>query len=64
MGRRDGGCTVPEIGRLGLARNLIWQELQGDKTVQAGVFGLVDDSHAAPADFLDDAIVRNGLANH
>src|SRR5579862_2198160 len=44
-------------------RNLVRQELQGDKAVQLYVLGLVDDTHAATAEFLDGAIMRNRLAN-
>ena len=40
------------------------QELESDETVQADVLGLVDDTHAATAELLDDAIVRDGLADH
>ena len=32
--------------------------------MQAGVLGLVDDTHAATAQLLDDAVVRDGLADH
>jgi hypothetical protein len=32
--------------------------------MQLHVLGLVDDSHPPTADFFDDAIVRDGLANH
>ena len=39
-------------------------ELQGDEAVQPGVLGLVHHSHAAPAELLDDAVVRDGLADH
>ena len=31
---------------------------------QARVFGFVNDAHAAAAEFFDDAVVRDGLANH
>src|SRR5882762_4021392 len=40
------------------------QELQGNKALELGVFGLVDNSHPAAAELLDNAIVRNGLADH
>jgi hypothetical protein len=32
--------------------------------MEPGVFRLVHNTHAAPADFLNDAVVRDGLANH
>ena len=42
----------------------VGQELQGDKAVQLYVLGLVDHAHAAAAQLLDDAVVRDGLADH
>ncbi len=32
--------------------------------MQPRVLGLVDDAHAAAAQLLDDAVVRDGLADH
>src|SRR5512143_2018004 len=40
------------------------QELQGDKTMESGVLGLVDDTHATAAKLLNDLVVRNRLADH
>src|SRR5271169_3198692 len=44
--------------------NVLRQELEGDKAMEAGVLGFVDDAHAAGAEFLEDAVVRDGLADH
>jgi hypothetical protein len=44
--------------------NIIRQELEGDEAMQPGILGLVDHAHAAAAEFLDNAIVRDGLADH
>jgi len=33
-------------------------------TMQAGVLGLVHNPHSAAAEFLNDAVVRDGLADH
>ena len=44
--------------------NLIRQEFQGDETSEFDILGLVDQTHAASAQFLEDAVVRNGLADH
>ena len=49
---------------LRVAGNLIGQELQRHKTVKPNVFSLVDHTHPATAEFLNDAVVRDGLANH
>ena len=40
------------------------QELESDEAVQARVFGLVYDTHPAATELLDDAVVRDGLAEH
>ena len=40
------------------------EELQGHETVELCVLGLVDHAHPALADFLDDFVMRNGLADH
>src|SRR5437899_12016708 len=50
--------------RLGIFGHVIRQELQRNKSVQPRVFGLVDNTHAAATELLDDAVVRDGLANH
>jgi len=49
--------------RLGVSRNFRRQELQGDKSMQPRVLGLVDHTHPAAAQLLDDAVVRDGLAD-
>ena len=48
----------------GSAGNFIGQELQGDEAVQTSVLGLVHYAHAAAAELFDDAVVRDGLADH
>ena len=40
------------------------QELQSDHAAEFEVFGLVDHTHPAAAEFLDDAVVRDGLPEH
>jgi hypothetical protein len=34
------------------------------KTMNAGIFGLVDDTHTATAKLLNDLVMRDDLANH
>jgi hypothetical protein len=43
--------------------HLVGQELQGNKSVQLYVFGLVNHTHASAAQLLDDA-VGDGLSEH
>src|SRR5690348_14351328 len=49
---------------LWVAEDLIGQELEGNKAMQAGVLGLVHHSHASAANLLDDLVVGDFLANH
>jgi hypothetical protein len=43
---------------------VVWHELHGDKSPKLGVIRLVIHSHAATAKFLDDTVMRDGLADH
>jgi len=49
---------------LWVAEHLIGQELEGNKTMQAGVLGLVDHTHTPAANLLDDLVMGDFLANH
>ena len=39
-------------------------EFEGDKTVETNILGLINNTHTATAELLDDAVVRDGLADH
>jgi len=60
-----GGLRFPleTCQRLRIVSHFIGKEFQGNKTVQARVFGFVHDTHAAPAELLDNAVMRDGLAD-
>jgi hypothetical protein len=45
-------------------RQIVRQEFQGYKSAELGVLGLVHNAHAAATQLLDDAVVRDGLADH
>ena len=63
--RRGGlGFALEARQRLRVFGNFVGQELEGDKAAKLDVFGLVDHTHAAAAEFLNDAVVRDGLADH
>src|SRR5208283_1550241 len=68
VGMVQSGCGLSfalKAGeRLRVAGNVFRQELKGDKAMQACVLGLVDDTHSTAAQFLDDAVVGDGLTNH
>ncbi len=61
MPREPPGESVPGLA---VPRKIIGQELQGDETAKLGVLGFVDHAHAAATEFLDNAVVRDGLVNH
>src|SRR5215469_16198495 len=44
--------------------NAVGQELERYKTAELGVLGLVDHTHPAAAELFQDAVVRNGSAQH
>ena len=63
--RRSSTRFAPEtLQRLRVLRDIVGEKLEGDKAAKVSVLGLVDDTHAAAAEFLDDAVVRDGLADH
>src|SRR5439155_8778920 len=62
------GCGLRlalETGQgLSVSGNLLRQELQGHETMEPDIFGLVNDTDAATAQLIQDAVVRTGLAEH
>ena len=63
-GGRGLGLTPETLQSLAVLGHVFGQELESHKAMQPGVLGLVDDTHPAAAQLLDDAIVRDGLADH
>ena len=62
--RRSGFGFAPEaLQRLGIVGYFIGKKFKRDEAVQARVFGLVDDAHAAATEFFEDAVVRDGLSD-
>ena len=49
---------------LRVSGDFIGQELQSDEAAELDVLSLVDHTHPAAAELLDDAVVRDGLADH
>ena len=58
--------TAAEVLRaledLGVLGDILREKLEGDKAAEFGVFGLVDNAHAAATESLHDAIVGDRLA--
>ena len=44
--------------------DVLRRELQGDDALELRVLGLLDDAHATLAELLEDAVVRDGGADH
>ena len=62
-GRRARFATETfERGRV--ERPPLGEELESDEAAEAGVLGLVDDPHAAAAELLDNAVLRDRAADH
>src|SRR5436309_12271873 len=64
---QGGSCprfTLKSLQRLMIGRELIGQELESNVAAQTQVFGLIDHTHATAAQSFQDAVMRNGLANH
>jgi hypothetical protein len=40
-----------------VVREIVWEKLERDLTTELQVLGLVDDTHPATAQFLEDAVV-------
>jgi hypothetical protein len=60
--RRCACLPLKSLQRIGVARQFFRQELQGNVAAEARVLSLVDDSHSAATEFLDDFVVGNDLA--
>jgi len=43
---------------------VVGQELEGDKPSELYIFGLVDHTHPAAPESLDDAVVRDGVVDN
>src|ERR1700704_1705516 len=63
QGRRGTSFSAEPFERLWVSGNIFRKELQGDEATKLRVLGLVDDTHPAAAQLLDDAVVRDGLAD-
>ena len=58
------GFALEAAEGLRIFGDVIGQKLQRDEAVQSGVFSFVDHAHPATAEFLNDAVVGDGLADH
>ena len=58
------GFALKTAESLGVLGYFVGQKLESDEAAEFGVLGLVDHTHPAAAELLDDAVVRDGLADH
>jgi hypothetical protein len=62
--RSDARLALKALERVAISGQLRRQQLERHLPPEPRVFGSVDDSHAAVAELFDDAVVRQGLADH
>ena len=58
------GFTLKAAKRLQVFGYVIGKELEGYEAAKLDVLGLVNHTHATTAQFVDDAVVRDCLADH
>ena len=65
MVQRGGGTrfTFESFERLRVVGEIVGEKFESDEAAEARVFGFVDDAHSATAEFFDDAVVRDCLAD-
>src|SRR6267142_947377 len=65
MERGSGaGFAEEAFERLRIAVRILGEEFQSDAAAELGVFGFVDDAHAAAAKFAEDFVMGNGFVEH
>jgi hypothetical protein len=64
QGRCGTSLPAEAFERPRVSGNICRQELQGDEATNLRVLGLVHDTHPTAAELLDNAVVRDGLADH
>ena len=47
-----------------VSSDIVRKELQGNESTKLCVLGLIDDTHPPAAEFLNNAVVRDGLTDH
>src|SRR5262249_49102213 len=62
--RRSTRLTLEALERLLVIYQIFRDELEGDVSAKAGVFGFIDNSHAAATEFTQNAVVGDRLADH
>ena len=63
-GGGGAGFALEAFQRLRVAGQFIGEKLQRDLAAELAVLGAIDHAHPPAAEFVQDAIVPNNLANH
>src|SRR5579864_9835183 len=63
-GRSGARFALKTLESLCVGGDVLGKELEGNEASQLDVLGLIDDTHASAAEFLDDAVMGDGLADH
>ncbi len=60
-----GGASfsLEALEGLWILGDVVGKKFQGYETAEFGVFGFVNDTHSAAAEFFDDAVIGDGLAD-
>ena len=61
---RGASFAAEPLHRGVVLREVFGEELERNAAAEAGVFGLVDHTHASAPELAQDAIVRNQLVDH
>ncbi len=62
--RSSTGFASKTFQGLRIVGDVFRQEFEGNETVKTSVFGLIDHTHAAATELLDNAVVRNSGVDH
>src|SRR6266481_3168924 len=60
--RGGAGLSTEAFERLRILRHFFRQEFEGNEAAEHGVLGLVNHPHSPAAQFFDDAVMRDSLA--
>jgi hypothetical protein len=65
MVQRAGGAgfAFEAFEGLRIASEIVGEKFESDEAAKTRVFGFVDDAHSAAAEFFDDAVMRDRLAD-
>lgn len=63
-GRGSLRFTLKPLQGVRILRQVVGQEFQRHQAAEPGVLGFIDDTHPAGPEFIQDAVMRDGLADY